>query len=245
MVALGFLTLIPVPKRLHVDGKKLAGSTCFFPACGLVLGVLSACLNTLSSQVLPLPLADMLTLLFLFLITGGLHTDGLADTFDGVLSGKGQGAVRAIMKDSRLGAHGAMALFFVLLIKLYSLNSLSGGNKTAALLLMTTTGRWSVPVVGYFCRDPLNQDGLGAVFSGKITGAHLSIATAFFLPVSFFCAGIGGCLLISFIILVTSLGMKRFAEKKAGRVTGDVFGAIIELAEMMALLCSAALLFQG
>lgn len=109
LLALQFLTRVPVAIRSPVGERQLAWAMAYFPLVGLLLGSFTAAIYTLLSFVLAAPVCDLISLGFLSIITGNMHVDGLMDAADGLSSGKQREVVLAIMRDSRVGSHGAMA----------------------------------------------------------------------------------------------------------------------------------------
>ena len=121
ILALQFFTRIPIKKEVAFQGKNIGRSLFFLPIIGLAMGMLAAVpvvfLNEYSKGV-----SALLSVMILVILTGGLHLDGLADTFDGFLSGREKARVMEIMKDSTLGAFGAVALIFLIVSKLMAVH---------------------------------------------------------------------------------------------------------------------------
>ncbi|MEQ1842581.1 MAG: adenosylcobinamide-GDP ribazoletransferase, partial [Verrucomicrobiales bacterium] len=109
LLAISFLTRIPVPARID-GGSKLSGSTAWFSWVGLLVGAIAA----LPFLCLPPWYAALTSILLTVWVTGALHEDGLADTCDGVFGGRDPESRRAIMRDSRIGAYGTIGLWFLL-----------------------------------------------------------------------------------------------------------------------------------
>lgn len=144
--ALGFLTRIPVPEWALADRASLAASPPYFPAVGAIIGLGWAAFDLLLTRMFPLPVACALDLLFLFIVTGGLHWDGLSDTADGLLGGRTREDALRIMRDSRIGAMGAIAIALLLLTEY-------------ALLV-------SLPVVGVMPAQPAFGEVAGSICDG-------------------------------------------------------------------------------
>src|SRR5689334_10415915 len=109
LLALQFLTRIPVTIRGDVSAEDMARSMALFPLVGLLIGALAAGLHTLASFAFAPSVCDLIAIIFVIAITGNLHGDGLMDTADGFFSGKPRERMLEIMHDSRAGAHGVMA----------------------------------------------------------------------------------------------------------------------------------------
>src|SRR5689334_21574812 len=123
-VALQFLTRVPVPSLPNSAPSDLGKATAFFPLVGVIVGAGAAMVFVLLERVLPVPAAVLCAIAFAAFITGGFHEDGLADTFDGFGGGWTKDRVLEIMRDSRIGTYGALALVFSVLGKLTLLSSL-------------------------------------------------------------------------------------------------------------------------
>ena len=116
-VAMGYFTRIPMPSWVEVDSDKLNKASRYFGLVGLLVGLLSAIVFWLTQNWLPAGVSVLLAMLVGVLLTGGFHEDGLADTFDGFGGGWTVEDKLRIMKDSRLGSYGALALMLALLLK--------------------------------------------------------------------------------------------------------------------------------
>src|SRR3989338_5804758 len=134
LFALQFLTIIPVNIR-HIDEKRSAKAVIFFPLVGLFLGLILAAVNNLllffKFEGL---LINTILVISLAILTGGLHLDGLADTFDALLSRKNKEQMLEIMRDSHIGAMGVLSLISVILLKISLLSTIPLPFKTLSLL---------------------------------------------------------------------------------------------------------------
>lgn len=233
-VAFAFLTRLPVRTRA-IDGRDLGQSLACFPLVGFALGGgLVACAWLLDGHVAPQLTAVVLVAL-LAGTTGGLHLDGLADTFDGFGSGTDRDRALAVMRDSRIGAHGAVAVVLVLMAKMLALAEVIQRRNWWHLALFPAVGRWAVlPAIVFF--PYLRPDGLGRPFNQSGRFAYVAIATALLaLAISAdltatapSLAAVGGALTFSW-----------WAHRRLGGLTGDVYGAAIELSEAVFLIAIA------
>lgn len=142
LLAVQFLTKIPVTVRGSVDEKRLACSMAFFSLVGFLLGTSAAALHALTALVFGPPVCNLAALAFLIIITGNLHADGLMDAADGLFSGKPRERMLEIMRDSRVGSHGVTAGILVLLAKFVLLGQMPAVMQGVSLILATTSGRW-------------------------------------------------------------------------------------------------------
>ena len=222
LIAFQFLTIIPLPFTVHCDKRDLGRSTLFFPVAGFVIGGLLAGVNWLSSPWLARPLCDALLITVLTLITGALHLDGLADVCDGLAARGSRERFLAIMKDSQVGAIGAVGLVLGLLLK------------WQALLFFPTLARFGQVLTLTGARHA-RQDGLGAAFvegSGK-TALLLAFATV--AAGGYFLLHFRGIAALTAVCLFTIAG-RMFFQRKLGGLTGDTIGCISELNEILVLM---------
>ncbi|EGE3037902.1 adenosylcobinamide-GDP ribazoletransferase [Shigella sonnei] len=124
---LSFITRLPVPRRWSqgLDFEHYSRGIITFPLIGLLLGAISGLVFMVLQAWCGVPLAALFSVLVLALMTGGFHLDGLADTCDGVFSARSRDRMLEIMRDSRLGTHGGLALIFVVLAKILVLSELA------------------------------------------------------------------------------------------------------------------------
>ncbi|MDT8316697.1 MAG: adenosylcobinamide-GDP ribazoletransferase [bacterium] len=237
ITALGFLTLFPFPARSDFDAKDLGRSMALFPLVGLLLGGILFFINYALSPYLPDRLVNIIIIASLVLLTGGLHLDGFMDTLDGIGGGNNREKILKIMRDSRVGAFGAMGIVFLVLIKWESLNSLGEEVKGMALILMPVISRYGMALLTHiapYARD----EGLGRPFVEGLTLKRVGIALSLTLVISFIAAGMTGIIIL---LIVTALGLlwSRWFIKKIGGITGDVIGAFNEVTELVALMLFA------
>jgi adenosylcobinamide-GDP ribazoletransferase len=149
---LSFISRLPVPARLvqGLDVEDYVRGIVTFPFVGVVLGGISGGLFMLQPWC-GAPLAALFAVLALALLTGGFHLDGLADTCDGVFSARTRERMLEIMRDSRLGTHGGLALVFVLVAKILVISELSlrGLAMPAAFAAACAAGRGCAVVMMY------------------------------------------------------------------------------------------------
>ena len=237
--ALQFLTVIPLPQALLLDEKSLGKSVPFFPLVGLFIGVLAAAADLLFGYALPSFAATCLTVLVLIAITGGLHMDGLADTADGFWSARTRDKMLVIMRDSRIGTMGVLAIFFVVSLKIAALIPIAAPQRMGVLIIMPMAGRTAIIIMMTALRYARTEGGLAAIFARKYS--WWTPAGAIFLLLA---AGgiLGGWLgLAASVTAVVAAGLvTRYAYKKIGGFTGDTLGAVSEITETVLALAAAA-----
>ena len=247
LLAFQFLTIIPVKMMDNISERDMGRSSAFFPLVGAVQGILLAFSSFLLMKVFPIELTNGLIVLILVITTAGLHLDGLADTFDAIASRKDREKKLAIMKDSGVGPFGVMSIVFVILLKYISLNALFFNSSLAtyylSLFLMPVFSRWAM-VVAIFHTKSARQEGLGKIFIEHTRGNELLIATLLVL-ILFASAFIisNKALLPPFqlsafipalpVLYTFSMISVWFSKKTFGGMTGDTFGAVAEMSELL------------
>lgn len=233
-IAGSFLTRFPVADNVPCDGRRLGRSMAFFPAVGLVLGLLLAGADRGLALLLPRTVADGLLVLLLVLATGALHLDGLADTVDGLAGGRDRESALHIMKDSRVGAMGAIALVMALLLKYLALHAVPADIKGAALVFVPAAGRWT-PVFLAALSPYVRPGGGTGAFSDHVGVREVLIATVTVTVAALALFGIGGLFLLPLLALAAA-GLFFYFRQKLGGVTGDVLGASVEIVEVLTLI---------
>ncbi len=239
IIAMQFLTIIPLPFSVRCDKEDLGRSLAVFPLAGLTVGAMLAGLNWLFSPYLARPLLDALLITAMTAITGALHLDGLADVCDGIAARGSRERFLAVMKDSNVGAVGAVGIVLGLLLKWQALAAVPTEVKWQALLLFPAIARFS-QVQGIVFAKNARQDGLGSAFIGSAGAVHLVVAGAIILAVTSSLMQIKGLLALGVAYIFTWL-LKAWFHRKIGGVTGDVIGCISELNEILALILFSAL----
>lgn len=239
LIAFQFLTIIPLPFTLRCEKEDLGRSTAFFPVVGLAIGVLLVCVNWLLSPWLVRPLSDALLITLLALVTGALHLDGLADVCDGLAARGGRERFLAVMKDSQVGAVGAVGLVLGILLKWQALAAVPTEFKWQALLLFPALARCGQVLTMTGARHA-RQDGLGAAIAQGTGAVTLLVAFATTASACFYLLGLRGVVPLAAVSLLTAAG-RIFFQRKLGGLTGDTIGCISELNEILALVVMSAM----
>lgn len=240
-VALQFLTRLPVPLSGEADLKLMPRSTLFFPLVGAVIGLILAGAAFLLSFLLPYQVVVSAVIVLSFMITGGMHADGLMDTADGLFSGRSREKMLEIMRDSRVGAMGVIALVSLVVIKFSLLlavfqNAGTGGAYFALVLVAAATcSRWAMAGAICFCPYARSGPGLGKTFAGKATKRELAVATVVTIVVVAGLLKWLGLVVIGSVALATAV-MCWYICRRLGGLTGDTYGAINEIMEVVVLL---------
>lgn len=231
LIALQFLTIIPVTHSYIANDKQLGDSSLYYPLIGLMIGGLLV-IATLWFSTVPLSILSTLVLIFWVLLTGGLHLDGLADCADAWVGGLGSKQRSLdIMKDPAAGPIAVVVLVLLLLLK-WSLISLIIEQKSIEVLLLTPMlGRLSILILMQ-TTEYTRADGLGAKIVANLPVMAVKRLSLFCVVISIYYLGI---LSISFMFIMLLLIYYQ-SQKRLGGVTGDIYGASVELVEVIILL---------
>ena len=231
-IALQFLSRIHVVTQTVWTEADFGRSVIFFPLVGTVIGAVLCLAYVGISLWFSQPYMAVLLVLCWLLVTGGLHADGLMDTADGLFSGRSRERMLEILKDSCVGSNGVVAFVFCMALKVCFLANLPQPSVCAALLAVPTAARFGV-LIGIFQFPYARQQGLGQAFVQYAPRRALVKAFLCALP-PLVIAGWGYFLLLGAAMLI-SLGLNTYIARRLGGVTGDTYGAVIELSEMLLL----------
>jgi adenosylcobinamide-GDP ribazoletransferase len=237
LAALQFLTSIPVPLKRELTLEQLGRATAYFPVVGLVIGGILAGLNWVFNLILPPSVTNILLIVALVILTGAMHLDGLSDTCDGIAGHKTAAERWKVMHDSRAGAFGVVGVVLMLLVQYVALNNVPADKMTAVLLFMPVVSRWAM-VYAIFAFPYARPTGLGKAYKEATGWLQVAIATIITIGIAgglFPLFNVTGFLLFGGILIITTAFAFYLKYKFAG-LTGDTYGAINEVAEVIALL---------
>lgn len=253
LLGLQFLTRITIKKNLDWSEKACGGSVKFFPLIGAILGIIYVLVGYVIYYLLPsfniYLSAHLIGFILLFcniFLTGALHCDGFTDTMDGILSGRKRERILEIMKDSRVGAHGATCLILVLIGK-YSMFTDLMVNQNIYITYITHTQFFNslfalflMPIIARCCMSIAvvlfpyaRKEGLGKAFHEYSSKKSMAFALLFTFIISLLLGTIGVIALI-FTIIIMYL-FNRYVANLIGGLTGDVYGATAEIGELVVL----------
>jgi adenosylcobinamide-GDP ribazoletransferase len=231
-----FLTRVPWP---GTAGDELAAGTVYFPLVGALVGAIGAGVYWLAGMLWPAPVDLVLAVAATVVVTGALHEDALADFADGFGGGRSREQVLAIMKDSRIGAYGAVALLLVILAKLSALNALSRPDVVRALIAAHTVGRWAALPLMAWLPYVRSEGGTGTPFAGGVTPPRLALGTALMAAILAATLGVRAIAVVVAATIVTT-GVGWYVRRRIGGITGDCLGAATQCAELATYLVLAA-----
>jgi adenosylcobinamide-GDP ribazoletransferase len=236
---LAFCTRLPVTAP---EAANLAKAAWTFPVVGALIGALGALVYWLAGGLsLPPFVSATLAVAATALVTGCLHEDGLADTADGFGGGTTRERKLEIMRDSRTGTYGVVALIVSFMLRAGTIASLAGPGLAAAALIAAHAGaRATLPI---FMRAVPNarDDGLSSG-AGTPPAGPASIAALLGLLALMAFLGVGAGLVAAFLVVMGLIAFARLSMRQIGGQTGDVLGAVEQASEILILLTAAALL---
>lgn len=234
LLAVQFLTRIPIPATGLYTAERLTASARYYPLVGFLVGGLSAGFFWGAAFVFPTLIALALAIAAGLLLTGAFHEDGLADTFDGIGGGQDRDQSLAIMKDSRLGTYGTLALITAVAIKFLSLAALPPAWIVTALVIGHGASRLSSVIV-IATSSYARAEGKAKPVADSLSASSLIIASVtglagiavltYSLPV----AAIGFALIG---LIAGHIGMRLLFERKLDGYTGDTLGAVQQASEI-------------
>ncbi|XAM50165.1 Adenosylcobinamide-GDP ribazoletransferase [Terrisporobacter vanillatitrophus] len=242
---LQFMTRIPIKADIGFD-EEFHESIVYFPLVGFVIGLISFIIGSLSIQIFEPFITSIIIVAGEVILTGGLHIDGLGDTFDAIYSNRDKERMLEIMKDSRLGTNSLLAILFLVLIKIGLLNSAINSNLMCLIIFMPMISRLGVIVMLYKTVTP-RKVGMGNIFIGKATKGMFITAILYtvviLVVISKFVflsttSNIIKLLLSIMAVMLFDYLFKNHIYKKIDGVTGDILGCTIELGELIFLLFS-------
>ncbi|HET8739040.1 MAG TPA: adenosylcobinamide-GDP ribazoletransferase [Acidimicrobiia bacterium] len=235
--------LTRIPLGTQTTPPSLDGIAAWFPVVGVIVGLVVAGAYVVLYPWMPSLLAAVVAILVGILVTGAFHEDGLADTFDSLGAEGDREEALAIMRDSRLGTYGIVALVGSILLRVVTLGSMEPWLALAALAAAHALAR-SAPVVLMATTSPARSEGLGlsGVAGADTAGAIVAVA----IGVSVTALALGWWTLAAVLLVaLATLVIRRLALRKVGGITGDMLGAGEQLGEISVMVVAAVAGWQG
>jgi adenosylcobinamide-GDP ribazoletransferase len=229
--AVAFMTRLPVPLGMQGTPETLPNSAVFFPLVGLLVSAGAIILNHVFARFVAHEVVIVIVLFFLVAITGGFHEDALADAADGFGGGWGKDQILNIMRDSRVGSFGALAIALALLARFVFLNNIPPQKFDSYLVAGQVTCRWTALPLAFFLPPAREQSGQGARVAGKITIFSLVTGTLMMLVILAVALGMKALWVgLAAVVMVGLTGA--YYRHRIGGVTGDCLGATNQLTEV-------------
>ena len=241
LVATAFLTRVPV--AVVVGAVDVGRAARWFPLIGGLLGGATALIAWTMTEVMDFPAALTATLVVGLgaWATGAIHLDGLADTVDGFGGARDREGVLRIMRDPLIGSYGAAALVFVIGVKVTAIAALlDRGAALPFVVAAPAISRWTISALAAWLPYARTEGGLGKSVTHERDTIGLVVATAVTALIAIGALRVDALIVWTFAAL-TAVWIANVARRRIGGVTGDVFGACVELTETSVLLCGVLL----
>jgi adenosylcobinamide-GDP ribazoletransferase len=226
--AFQFLTRLPLA-WLPYRGDTLSNAAKYFPLVGLAVGAAIVGLDHLLAPHLPIGIVALLLVFFTVLLTGGMQEDGLADAADAFGGGWNREKILEIMKDSRIGSYGALAIVFTVAARILFLANLPANRFVAYVISAEVLSRWTALPLGAALDGARNEVSLGGRIARQVSYSSLAIGTLLALvPVLWLLREAAWKPVI--VVLFVALCSGAYYKRRLGGITGDCFGATIQLA---------------
>ncbi|MEW5803952.1 MAG: adenosylcobinamide-GDP ribazoletransferase [bacterium] len=238
LVAVQFLTRLRIKGDLYPDAQLLGRSTQWFPLVGFLIGFILWGCHKLLYIILPQTASDVLLILILTSLSGGIHVDGFTDAVEGFYAGRNKEDILRIMRDTHIGSIGALALFSLLALKIAFLTALPQSVKGNILLIMPMLGRWIIVFLAATGKYARSDGGLGEAFFTHTSRKQFFRASIFPLMVILLLFPVWGLLLLG-VLFTLNFGLSLWVKKRINGLTGDILGALNEVTETAVLFLSA------
>jgi adenosylcobinamide-GDP ribazoletransferase len=229
LIAIQFLTRLSVTRSLNSSETDIGKATAFFPLVGVIVGGGAALVFFGLQRILPLSASVLLAIIFTAFVTNGFHEDGLADSFDGFGGGWTKERVLEIMRDSRIGTYGTLALIFLILGKFTFLSSLPSSQIWRWLIVAHTAARWTtLPLCAWL--PYARAEGQGKLVAKQVGVVEIVTGTLTLLLVCLLLPWQATFVALPVTLLVTLFSGLYFRTRLQG-MTGDCLGATNQLTE--------------
>lgn len=243
-IALQFFTRLPVPRWVGFDAQWLHHASRYFPAVGIVVGVVASAVYALAGWFWPQPVAVLLSTIAGIWLTGAFHEDGFADACDGLGGGMTKERVLDIMKDSRIGSYGAIGIGLLLALKCTALSCLPPSMAAAAMLAAHPASRLAATAL-IWKLDYVKSEGKAKPLAQHMSGMEFAIALVTVLAVFATLCLLGALSWrsiaagVAAAVLATVWLARKFVTRIGG-YTGDCLGAVQQVAEVATYLALLA-----
>jgi len=228
LIALQFLTILPVRIKSDIKETDCAHSLLYFPIVGGLIGLVLS-ISVFLFGFLPDMVMAVIVLAISVILTGGIHLDGFADTCDGFYGNRSRDEILRIMRDSRVGVMGVIGIVMLLLFKFSLIAAVPKVLLIKSLIMMTTFARWS-QALSCLISNYARSEGKGRFFMENVNKKDIVAGGIFTLLLFLLVIGIKGLLIFGAGLLLTFLFV-RHAKHKIDGMTGDTIGAVSEIAE--------------
>lgn len=236
ILAMQFMTRIPIPLNIEIKKDELYKTASYFPAVGIIIGFILSLLYIALVNLFSREIVMTLVVAFSYILTGAMHIDGLADTFDGLFSNKDKERMLEIMRDSRLGTNGVVATVFMIILKVLFFVNINENMTLPSLLVMPMLGRLASTFAILISKSARGGEGLGGLMIGRAGMREFLIALVISLVAGFFIMPFSRFAELLTIVLLVSFIITKYISMRIGGMTGDTLGAVTEITELVVLI---------
>ena len=234
--AFGFLTVLPVAPR---DATPMGGARAYFPVVGLSLGAALAGLDYAARLALPSPVAGVLLVVALLVLTRAIHVEGFLDCCDGLFGGYSRERRLEILRDTHVGAFAVAGGASLILLKWSLLSGIPDAIRPGLLFVFPCLSRLGM-LLTMAAFPYVREQGIGTAFQDGKAPWHVPFGLAIALVASLAVLGYPGLALVGGAVAV-ALALGRWISGMLGGMTGDAYGAVNEVTEVAVLLLGVAL----
>ena len=235
ILTLQFLTRIPIKINIDSDEEDFAKGVVYFPIAGLIIGAFNLAVYAAAERVISGMFPAVCSVAANAVITGAMHIDGLADTCDGIFSARPRDRMLEIMRDSRIGTNGTIAIMFDFLFRISLLAVMRSTLAYAALLMSPVAAKTLMVILMKTSVYARKGPGMGGLYLEKQTSARTVITCIIGLFLLTVFSGFPG--LIAFAVCsVVCMLYRLYIYSKINGMTGDTLGAANEVMEIVFLM---------
>lgn len=237
LLMIQILTRVPIKKSLPCIEKNFKDGANFFAFIGFLIGITMYAVYFLMSKIIHVNFVVIALIIFEVVITGAMHIDGFGDTCDGFFAFKGKDKykVMEIMKDSRIGTFGCIAIVLNLLIKYVGFSLLISNYNSLYIILIPMISRFSMVLLS-FIGKPAKENGIGNWFINIVTLKEIAVNTVFILIIGALLNAITKTIIFLILAIIITFLFNFLCNHKIGGVTGDTLGANNELVALFSLI---------
>lgn len=242
LLILQFITRLPLKINLSCEKENFKNGTLYFPVVGIIIGLIQYLVFIILKPIIPIEIVAIFTVLTGVLVTGGLHIDGLGDTCDGFFAFKGEERIIEIMKDSRVGTFGVLAVIFDMVLRISAISVIGQKGLEVSIIAVPCITR-AFTILACYIGKPAKPNGTGNLYIANTNLKYLIGAISIAFLVGNLLLGTKPVSILMLGALIITIIFNRFSKVTIGGHTGDTLGANNELVEILLfVLCGSFLI---
>lgn len=239
-----FFTSIPIKSESDIGSEDFGKALAFIPVVGLIIGIIMGISYIILLHVFSVKISTTLVLIEYIFLTGGIHLDGLGDTFDGIFSNRTKYRILEIMRDSRVGTNAVLAIVSLLILNSVILSEINSLYMVKILILFPVAGRVGSIIAASLSKYARSGEGMGKSFIDYCGIKELVMGVILYLII-FYLTNLYRGYIIMFFPIATAIILIKFLSRKINGATGDVLGAVCELNQTLFIMISYIILNYG